>query len=388
MRYAPVAACPCEIGEIDTAAARAAPGVLAVLTGRDMMADGLRPIPHAVWSGHPAEIPLPNTDGSPASGPAHFCMAIGDRPSCRRHRRDGRSPPALAAARDAAELIKIEYRPLPSMTHAPIAAIIGAPLAWAEGASNICIDSLLGDAAATDTAFADAAHVVRFETWVQRVAGVPMEPRAAIGEYDKATGKYTLHAGAGGAVRPRNDLAAVLGVPQTDVRMVMHDVGGNFGTRGAFNPEFALVVWAARRIGRPVKWTGDRTEAFLGDYQARDLAVTAELALDAEGNFLAMRCDNLVNLGAYPVGFSPLQKGAAIVSSIYHMPIVHGPRARRVHQYRADPALSQRRPARGDVCDGAADRSGRATDADSTGSNCGGATWCRNRRCRTAIHLA
>jgi carbon-monoxide dehydrogenase large subunit len=164
--------------------------------------------------------------------------------------------------------------------------------------------------------------VVRFETWVQRVAGVPMEPRAAIGEYDPATGKYTLHAGAGGAVRPRNDLAAVLGAPQSDVRMVMHDVGGNFGTRGAFNPEFALVAWAARRVGRPVKWTSDRSEAFLCDYQARDLAVAAELALDAEGGFLALRCDNLVNLGAYPVGFSPLQKGAAIVSSIYHIPAV------------------------------------------------------------------
>ncbi len=310
-----------EIGEIDTAAACAAPGVLAVLTGRDMMADGLRPIPHAVWSGHPAEIPLPNTDGSPATGPAHFCMAIG----VARHVGDIVAmviAVSAAAARDAAELIKIEYRPLPSMTHAPIAAIIGAPLAWAEGTSNICIDSLLGDAAATDTAFAAAAHVVRFETWVQRVAGVPMEPRAAIGEHDKATGKYTLHAGAGGAVRPRNDLAVVLGVPQSDVRMVMHDVGGNFGTRGAFNPEFALVVWAASRVGRPVKWTSDRSEAFLADYQARDLAVTAELALDAEGTFLAMRCDNLVNLGAYPVGFSPLQKGAAIVSSIYHVPIV------------------------------------------------------------------
>ncbi len=311
-----------KIGAIDTAAARAVPGVLAVLTGQDMMADGLLPIPHAVWSGHPAEIPLPNSDGSTASGPAHFCMAT----SIARHVGDIVAvviATTTAAARDASELIQIEYQPLPSMTHAPIAATIGAPLAWAEGDSNICIDSTIGDSAATDAAFGRAAHVVRFETWVQRVAGVPMEPRAAIGEFDKATGKYTLHAGAGGAIRPRNDLAVVLGVPQTDVRMVMHDVGGNFGTRGAFNPEFALVVWAARRIGRPVKWTSDRTEAFLGDYQARDLAVTAELALDAEGNFLALRCDNLVNLGAYPVGFSPLQKGAAIVSSIYHIPAVH-----------------------------------------------------------------
>jgi aerobic carbon-monoxide dehydrogenase large subunit len=310
-----------EIGAIDTTAALATPGVLAVLTGRDMMADELRPIPHAVWSGHPAEISLPNTDGSIAAGPAHFCMAT----TIARHVGDivavvvGTS---IATARDGAELIAVDYRPLSSVTHAPIAAAPGAPLAWAEGASNMCIDSLIGDGEGTDAAFARAAHVVHFETWVQRVAGVPMEPRAAVGEHDPATGKYTLHAGAGGAVRPRNDLAVVLGVPESDVRMIMHDVGGNFGTRGAFNPEFALVVWAARRVGRPVKWTSDRSEAFLCDYQARDLAVTAELALDAEGTFLALRCDNLVNLGAYPVGFSPLQKGAAIVSSIYHVNFV------------------------------------------------------------------
>jgi carbon-monoxide dehydrogenase large subunit len=310
-----------EIGTIDTDAALAVPGVLAVLTGRDMMADGLRPIPHAVWSGHPAEIPLPNTDGSTASGPRHFCMAT----TVARHVGDIVAvviATSLAAARDATELITIEYRALPSVTHALLATSPGAARAWHEGASNICIDSVLGDEAATNAAFGQAAHVVRFETWVQRVAGVPMEPRAAIGVFEAASGKYTLHAGAGGAIRPRNDLAAVLGVPQADVRMVMHDVGGNFGTRGAFNPEFALVVWAARRIGRPVKWTSDRSEAFLCDYQARDLAVTAELALDAVGKFLALRCDNLVNLGAYPVGFSPLQKGAAIVSSIYHVPTV------------------------------------------------------------------
>jgi carbon-monoxide dehydrogenase large subunit len=310
-----------EIGTIDTAPARAMPGVLAVLTGRDMMADGLQPIPHAVWSGHPAEIPLPNTDGSAALGPSHFCIAT----TVARHVGDIVAvviATSLPAARDAAEQVAVAYRPLPAVTHAPVAVGKDAALAWHEGTSNVCIDALLGDAAATDAAFSQAAHVVRFDTWVQRVAGVPMEPRAAIGVYDAASGKYTLHAGAGGAIRPRNDLAAVLGVKQSDVRMIMHDVGGNFGTRGAFNPEFALVVWAARRIGRPVKWTSDRSEAFLCDYQARDLAVTAELAVDATGKFLALRCDNLVNLGAYPVGFSPLQKGAAIVSSIYHVPVV------------------------------------------------------------------
>ena len=140
-----------------------------------------------------------------------------------------------------------------------------------------------------------AAHVVKFETWVQRIAGVPMEPRAAIGNYDPATGRYTLYAGIGGAVSPRRELAKILGVAEDKVRVVMHDVGGNFGTRGSFNPEFALVTWAARRVGRPVKWTCERSESFLCDYQARDLAVEAELALDRDGKFLAMRGSNLVN---------------------------------------------------------------------------------------------
>ena len=309
------------IVSIDTAAARAVPGVLAVLTGQDMRAAGLRPIPHAVWSGHPAEISLPNADGSIAAGPPHECMAT----AFARHMGDIVAvvvAETKAAALDGTERVAVAYEVLPANAHAPDAAVPGAPASWAESATNICIDSPVGDAAATGAAFAAAAHVVRFETWVQRVAGVPMEPRAAIGDFDPASGKYTLHAGAGGAVRPRNDLAAVLNVAESDVRVVMHDVGGNFGTRGAFNPEFALVVWAARLLGRPVKWTSDRSEAFLCDYQARDLAVSAELALDANGIFLGLRSDNLVNLGAYPVGFSPLQKGAAIVSSIYHIPAV------------------------------------------------------------------
>jgi carbon-monoxide dehydrogenase large subunit len=165
--------------------------------------------------------------------------------------------------------------------------------------------------------------VVQFSTSVQRIAGVTMEPRAAVGEYNAASGAYTLHAGAGGAVRPRHDTAVVLGVPDDDVRMVMHDVGGNFGTRGASNPEFALVCWAARRVGRAVKWTCTRSEAFLCDYQARDLTADAELALDAQGTFLALRGTNIVNSGAYPVSFGPLHKGVEIMTSIYHVPVVH-----------------------------------------------------------------
>ena len=323
------------IRAIEAGAARAVPGVLAVLTGADMLADGLRPIPHAVWSNHPAEIFLPNSDGSKAYTPPHFCMATDAA------RQVGEIvavvvATSVAAAKDAAELVVVDYQPLPAVTHALTAVAPGAPRARADAASNVCIDAQVGDAAATDAAFARAAHVVRLDTWVQRVAGVPMEPRAAIGVYDREGGKYTLHAGAGGAVRPRNDLVAVLGVTEAEVRMVMHDVGGNFGTRGAFNPEFALVVWAARRVGRPVKWTCERSEAFLSDYQARDLAVTAELALDADGTFLAMRGVEPVEYRRLSGGVQPAAEGRG--DRLQHLPRAECafPRPRRADQYRAD----------------------------------------------------
>ncbi len=310
------------IRSIDVAPAMQVPGVLAVLTGRDLLADGLRPIPHAVRTGHPVDISLENADGSPPFIPSHYPMATTEA----RHVGDIVAmvvAESRAAAKDGAERIAVDYNILPAVVQARDAVADGAVRAWSDAASNLCLDASIGDRAATDAAFAAAAHVVRLSTSVQRIAGVTMEPRAAVGEYDPATGGYTLHAGAGGAVRPRHDMALVLGVADDDVRMVMHDVGGNFGTRGASNPEFALVLWAARRVGRPVKWTCERSEAFLCDYQARDLTADAELALDAGGKFLAMRGTNIVNSGAYPVSFGPLHKGVEIMTSIYHMPVVH-----------------------------------------------------------------
>jgi aerobic carbon-monoxide dehydrogenase large subunit len=310
------------IRSIDVAAAMRARGVLAVLTGRDLLADGLKPIPHAVRTGHPVDIALENTDGAPPFIPPHYPMTADEV----RHVGDIVAmvvASSRAAAKDAAEFVVVDYEELPAVVRSRDAVAADAAQAWSDAASNLCLDATIGDAAATDAAFAAAAHVVRFSTSVQRIAGVTMEPRAAVGEYDPAIGRYTLHAGAGGAVRPRHDTAVVLGVADDDVRMVMHDVGGNFGTRGASNPEFALVAWAARRVGRAVKWTCERSEAFLCDYQARDLTADAELALDAQGTFLAMRGTNIVNSGAYPVSFGPLHKGVEIMTSIYHVPVVH-----------------------------------------------------------------
>jgi carbon-monoxide dehydrogenase large subunit len=310
------------IRTIATAAAGAAPGVLAVFTGRDLIADGLQPIPHSVGTRHPADITLANTDGLPPFIPPHYPMALEEAHHC------GEIvamvvADSLAAAKDGAELVAVDYEPLPAVAHSLAAVAPGAPLARTGARANISVDAEIGDKAATDAAFAKAAHVVRFETWIPRIVGVPMEPRAAIGEYEPDSGRYTLYAGMGGAVRPKQELAKILGVAEEKIRVVMREVGGNFGTRGGFNPEFALVAWAAQRLGRPVKWTCERSEAFVCDYQARDLAVEAELALDRDGNFLAMRGCNTSNLGAYPISYGPLAKGVEIMSSIYHVPAVY-----------------------------------------------------------------
>ncbi|MGZ9013891.1 MAG: xanthine dehydrogenase family protein molybdopterin-binding subunit [Burkholderiales bacterium] len=302
--------------------ARAAPGIVAVLTAQDLLADGIKPIPHRPFSPHPADIPLENTDGTPMFMAPHFPLAI-DKV---RHVGEAVAmviAETVAAAKDGAELVEVDYELLPAVANTAAAARPDAPRVFDEARSNVCLDAETGDAAATATAFARAAHVVRFETWIPRVTGVPMEPRAAVGEYDASTGHYTLHAGTSGAWRTKMDLAIMLGVAEDAVRVITRDVGGHFGTRGMLYGEFALVVWGARRVSRPVKWTCERHEAFATDYQGRDLVVEAELALDAEGNFLAMRGTNVSNAGGHTTNFSPLRKGVEIMSSIYRVPTAH-----------------------------------------------------------------
>ena len=322
------------IRRLDTAVAKAAPGVLAVLTSEESREDGLKPLPH-ISNSHPADIAIRNKDGSPVVRPQQTPITfpevchVGEIVAMVVAR-------SVAAAKDAGELVAIDWEVLPAVARGLDAADPAAVRARLES-PNVILDGEVGDATATDAAFATAAHVVTFDTWVQRIAGVPMEPRAAVGEYDPATGMHTCHAGAGGAVSPRRDLAMVFGIPPEQARMVMHDVGGNFGTRGSFNVEFALVVWAAKRVGRPVKWTSERQEYFVADYQARDLSCHAELALDTAGNFLAMRGSNLVNQGAYAIAFGSLNKGVEIMSSIYHVPVVH---------FRARAALTNTLPTR------------------------------------------
>jgi hypothetical protein len=172
-----------------------------------------------------------------------------------------------------------------------------------------------------ERAFAQAAHVVGLETAINRVTGVPMELRAAVGVYDETLARYTVYTSAGGGVvRQRDDIAAVLRVPAAAVRVISGDVGGNFGIRNNTYPELALVAWAARRIGRPVKWTCERRDGFATDFHGRDLTSEAELALDKDGRFLAIRAVNTSNLGASAISFVPLAKGIAVSSSVYDIP--------------------------------------------------------------------
>ena len=308
------------IGVIDKRAALAAPGVLAVLTGADYSAAGLGPIPH-----NPGISAPPDVQARPRRGPP---IATRHYPLPADKVRFVGEPVALvvaetiAAAKDAAELLEINYEPMPAVVRAMDAVAPDAPILWEEAPDNICIDIEVGDASATAAAFANATHVVRLETWTQRVTGVPMEPRTNVAEYDVASGRYTIHTGSGrGVAKVRIDLAQILCVPTEQVRCVCGDMGGNFGTRNLFYPEYALLAWAARLVGRPVKWTCERSESFLSDWQGRDLTVEAELALDEQGNFLAVRGSNLSNLGGHAVAFGPLQKGLGLMSSVYRIPV-------------------------------------------------------------------
>src|SRR5207249_8593271 len=210
------------IGRIDAAEATALPGVQAVLTGADFLEDGLKSIPHRPFSVSPPDVRLQNRDGSEIFVAPHW-----PRPADKA-RFVGEAVAMVVAetvhlARDAAELVRVDYAPLAAVTRAAEASRRGAPILWEERASNVNIDADLGDAEATKAAFAGAAHVVRLETRLQRVTGVPMEPRAAVGAYDPVTRRYTLHAGSGGVVRQKRELAWILGVYEGAVRVVARD---------------------------------------------------------------------------------------------------------------------------------------------------------------------
>ena len=313
------------IRAIDTRAAAAMPGVLAILTGADYAADGLKPMQHGPSGADHFEIT------KPAFGPE--AMPFGPPPD---------QPPiaidkvrfvgealayviaeTLDQARDAAERIEIDYEVLPAVVDIAGALAPNVARLWDERGGNLLVELQNGDATATAAAFARAHKIIQLESHNQRVSGVPMEPRCTIAEYDAPTGLYTIHSVSQGVHRIKFTVAGCLGVTPDKVRVITGDVGGGFGVRSSVYPEYAVLAWAAKKVGRPVKWNSSRAEAFLADYQARDVEVSGALALDKEGKFLALQISYAGNLGAYPVSYAVLNNVTRMAGNVYDIPAQH-----------------------------------------------------------------
>jgi carbon-monoxide dehydrogenase large subunit len=304
---------------IDASAARAAPGVLGVFTGADCAAEGLGPIPHDPLPKTRYDLRLTGPGGTPVFIGPHLLLPID------KARHVGEAVAMVVAetpaqALDAAEAVAVDYEQLAWVGNSLAALSAGAPAVWDEVPDNVLVDTQFGDAAATARAFSGADHVVKMDFHVGRVTAAPLEPRAALASWDAASGRYTLYAGSGGAVRHKNEIAKVLGIAPDLLRVLCFDVGGNFGSKNRVYVEYGLVLWASRKLGRPVKYTATRSEAFISDYQGRDLATSLELALTADGRFLGMRASNVSNVGARCVSLSPLGKGSALITGSYDIP--------------------------------------------------------------------
>src|SRR2546427_4079464 len=305
------------IRSVDTSVARKASGVLVVLTGADLAADGLGDLP--------TDKTRKRRDGSPAFATPRPAL-VRDRV---RHVGD---PVAFVVAEtpeqavDAAELVAVDYEPLPAVAATADAARPGAPAVWAEAPDNVAFVWEAGNKDAVARAFAGAAHVPRLDFVVARVAATPHEPRGAVGEWDRRAGRYTLHTGIQAPHGLRQLLAdQVFRVPQSHLRVVTGDVGGSFGMRSGVYPEHVLVLWAAKRLGRPVKWTSGRSEGFVSDEHGRDNVSTAELALDADGTFLGLRVAITLNIGAYltPRSAGPGTNNVGGLAGVYTTPAIH-----------------------------------------------------------------
>ena len=305
------------IRRVDVKKALAAPGVLAVLTGADLTADGIGDLP--------TDKNRKRRDGSPAFPTPRPALARGRV----RHVGDPvvfvvAETPAEAA--DAAERVHVDYEPLPAVALTAEATRPGAPAVWDEAADNVAFVWEAGKRDAVAAAFAGAAHVTKLDFVVTRVAPAPLEPRGAVGEFDRRTGRHTLHTGIQAPHGLRTLLAEqVLKVPQSHLRVITGEVGGSFGMKSGVYPEHVLVLWAARRLGRPVKWTSDRREGFVTDEHGRDNVSTVELALDAGGTFVGLRVAITLNVGAYltPRSAGPGTNNVGGVAGVYTTPAIH-----------------------------------------------------------------
>jgi carbon-monoxide dehydrogenase large subunit len=300
-----------KLGAIDTAAAAAVPGVRAIYTGADLAADGIAAMPCAA--------PVQNRDGSDMVDPPHFALAQ----DAVRHVGDLVAfivADTAATARDAAEQIVVDYDIQPSITDLAHVMDAAAPLVWPEAKQNVAFDWGLGDQAATDALFAGAAHVTRLTVVNNRVVVASMEARASIADYDATTGRWTLYANTQGGWLIKNLIGQVFGTDRARFRVITPDVGGGFGMKAFLYAEHVLTCYAARKLGRPVKWMSDRSEAFVADTQGRDNITLGELAIDKDGTFLALRTRNVANMGAYLSTFAPYiptLAGGAVLSGVY-----------------------------------------------------------------------
>jgi carbon-monoxide dehydrogenase large subunit len=274
---------------IDTAEARAMPGVLAVYTAEDLKAAGMKPLA--------ARQVLKNRDGTPMLTPERQVLAT-DKVRYVGHPVAAVIAESVAAGRDAAEAVVLDIDPLPAVTEPGLADAPDAPLLYDDVPGNVGLDFHFGDSEKVGAAFAAAAHVTRLTIRSNRIVVNPMEPRAAVAQYDAARQHFTLRVGCQGVFGFRNYIANVLGVERTQVRILTDRVGGSFGMKQADMSEYYCILQAARQFGRPVKWTDDRSGAFVSDSHGRDHEMTAELALDKDGNFLAIRVSGYGNLGA------------------------------------------------------------------------------------------
>jgi aerobic carbon-monoxide dehydrogenase large subunit len=307
------------IKHVDAAAARKMPGVLLVATGEDVRAEGLGDVA--------CQVPLVNRDGTPRHDTPRPVLASG------KVRHVGQPvafvvAETLAAARDAAEAVDVAYDQLPAVTEAKDAIAPGAPQLFDHIPGNLVFDwdNDRGDPKATDAAFAGAARVVTLDLINNRVVVNSMEPRNAIADYDPASGRSTLYTATQGAHFVRDPLAeAVLKIPKDMLRLITPNVGGGFGMKAFVYPEQALVVWASRKLKRPVKWQEDRSEGFVSDNQGRDHTTRAQLALDAAGRFLGLRVSILANLGAYlsPFGCFVPTRSTDLLSGLYAIGAIH-----------------------------------------------------------------
>jgi carbon-monoxide dehydrogenase large subunit len=304
-----------KIKSIDTAAAKSAPGILAVLTAADIKAAGFGDLP----------VPgnLKRRDGSPMYKPRYPILAedrvrwVGDYVAFV-------VAETVAQAMDAAELIQVDFEPLPSVTSTAEAPRPGAPRVWDDCPDNICFVELIGDKVATDAAFTRADKIVRQKLVINRVTAATMEPRGAVGDYNAADRRYTVYTPMQRPLPTRAELAKVLKVADSKVRVITGDTGGSFGMKSPIFNETPLVLLASRLTGRPVKWISTRSEAFLSDAQARDNVTEAELALDKDGNFLGFRVKTIAAIGAYLQHSMPaFVLNAGTLAGVYRIPAIH-----------------------------------------------------------------